>query len=590
MRLYSNQTKDKSLVGDTTLFTVFNTIHSRLYDDKLAVEFCPGHPDDTWKVDMLSPVYKYDMYKVHKEQIDNDWNFFTEFWGAGWLDLTTWDPEKKMMLPSVIDNATFLVDPNCTLINGDARGLGAARFWGREIALNKPFMRSKPYYENFESLTDGLDFASLQYQNKQFRNSAQNLATPATTPAYDNADIPLIEWWTMFDGKKWMVTTDLKFTKIVRTLEWGYDKWGLAHRKLFPIPGDPFGVSIPDLVEDKQRARSILTNLGLMHAKSDLYPMRLYDRNAVSPTQDLSFGFNKWIPVDGNPSESVQMLPNQPIGQIVSYIMDTIDQAAQRATGATSIQQGVQSDAPRSANEVVRAYNSGDARITTSAKVYGWSEREVVEWWLRQYNKYFSAAHEKIIRIDGPFGPKFKTITGEVFDLTEDPDLYICSTANAEADKQQKTNGITAFSNMVAQDQSVNRRYLNKKGAKYVGGFDSDEVALLYPDTADEIKAKQENWSLDENKFTKIDINDDHQTHIQIHMGATTTHAQIVHIEAHKAAILKQREQQLLQQQAQGSQQMQPGSMPTSMQTMQNGQGQGSAPAASATPTQTVQQ
>lgn len=131
MRLYSNQTKDKSLVGDTTLFTVFNTIHSRLYDDKLAVEFCPGHPDDTWKVDMLSPVYKYDMYKVHKEQIDNDWNFFTEFWGAGWLDLTTWDPEKKMMLPSVIDNATFLVDPNCTLINGDARGLGAARFWGQ---------------------------------------------------------------------------------------------------------------------------------------------------------------------------------------------------------------------------------------------------------------------------------------------------------------------------------------------------------------------------------------------------------------------------------------------------------------------------
>lgn len=323
-----------------------------------------------------------------------------------------------------------------------------------------------------------------------------------------------------------------------------------------------------------------------MHAKSDLYPMHIYDRNAISPTSDLSFGFNKWIPVDGNPSEAVKMLDKQPIGQIVSYIMDVIDQAAQKATAATSMQQGVQAEKPRSANEVVRTFNASDERLTTSARVFGWSERELVTWWLRNYNKYFTAAHEKFVRIDGPFGPKFKKVKGDNFQFEDDPDIYIDSKTVSEARNQERQQQLVAFGNLTQQDQSLNRRYFNKKAAKIVGGFEADEVDRLYPPTADELKAQGENDQLNDNKVPKIDIHDDHYIHLQIHANADDTHASIVHIEAHKKAIMILRQMQLAQQGTNS----QPGAQPTTVQTTPNQQGQGSAPAAQSAPTQSVQQ
>jgi hypothetical protein len=590
LRLFSNQRRDKELVGDTTLFTVFQTVLSQLYEDRLSVTFEPGHPDDTDKVDVLGDVAKYDFDKMDMEQVEYDWDWYTAFWGAGFLDTSEWNSKKKLMAPSVIDNATFLIDPDCTLINGDARGFGAARYWGREITFTKAQMRKRKF-ENIDNLKKGEDASSLQYLDKQQRRSAQNLGQSADMIYGENENIPLLEWWTIVGNEKWLFTTDLTFQVIVRAMKaQDQDEWPLEHRKLFPIPGDPFGVSIPDLVEDKQRAKSILTNLGLMHAKADLYPMYVYDRNSISPTTDLSFAFNKWIPSDGPVTAAVQPLPKQPIGQLVSYIMDTIDQAAQRATAATAMQQGVTNPTPRSANESVRVFNQAQDRISTGVKIFAWSERGFWKKWLKQYKRFFVSANSKFIRIEGPFGPKFIKITGDSFDFEEDPDIYIESKILSDAANQDAAQRLTAFNSLVAQDQTVNRRYLNKKNAKVIGGFDPSEVNRIFPETPDEMKAEQENYSLDKNKLVKIDINDDHNAHLLIHAKADDTKAAIVHIEAHKRAIMLQRQQQQQASQAQGQPQTQPGAQPLSTATTPNQQGQGSAPATQAPTPFNVQQ
>ena len=48
-----------------------------------------------------------------------------------------------------------------------------------------------------------------------------------------------------------------------------------------PQTEDPFGVSIPDLVEDKQRAKSIFKNLRIAAEKARIYPMYLYNRDKI---------------------------------------------------------------------------------------------------------------------------------------------------------------------------------------------------------------------------------------------------------------------------------------------------------------------
>lgn len=576
LKLYSNQKKNKELVGDTLLFTVFNTVHSKLYDDRLGVVFAPGHADDTVKVDALQFVAKYDYYKFHKDQFDFDWDWYACFWGSGFLDVSAWNSKKKIMMPSVVNNFTLLIDPNGTLVNGDQRGFGAFLFWGREIAKTKNQMKSESGYEDFESLNPSSDYTSLQYQFKVAQAVAQNTALQPVPVQFENDLIPLLEWWTHIDGKKYLIVTDLGFTKVVRCKEHTNKKWPLIQRKLFPIPNDPLGVSIPDLTEDKQRAKSVLTNLGLNVAKSNLYPMRLYDRNAISPTSDFTFGFNKWIPVDGNPNEAHTTLQKQDPGQIVSYIMDLIDQGAQKATAATSMQQGVQSEKPRSANEVVRVFDAAEARISTAAKVFGWSEREFWEWWLENYQTYFSSAHEKFVRIDGAFGPKFINISGDNFSFVEDPDIFIESKVLNDAKNQDAKQDAIAFSNLIAQDQTVNRRYNNKRNARLFG-YSTEEVNRLYPQTPDEMIAEQENDSLNRNKMVKIHINDDHVTHLLAHANADDTHAAIVHIEAHKKALMIKRTMNQNDPNVQTP--ANPGEMPTSMQGQPSPMG-GSAPAA----------
>lgn len=66
-----------------------------------------------------------------------------------------------------------------------------------------------------------------------------------------------------------------------------------------PYRGDPFGVSLCDLVEDKQKANSILLNLQLINAKyNTLGQTYLIDPRAVPNKADLLSPSTdpKWIP------------------------------------------------------------------------------------------------------------------------------------------------------------------------------------------------------------------------------------------------------------------------------------------------------
>lgn len=66
-----------------------------------------------------------------------------------------------------------------------------------------------------------------------------------------------------------------------------------------PYRGDPFGVSLADLVEDKQKANSILLNLQLINSKyNTLGQTYLIDPRAVPNKADLLSPSTdpKWIP------------------------------------------------------------------------------------------------------------------------------------------------------------------------------------------------------------------------------------------------------------------------------------------------------
>ncbi len=542
LKLYNNQKRDKLAVGDPLMFTVLQTVLASLYDDTLLATFDPRESGDEEVAENLNDLAVFDYDEMQKDIIDYNWDFDTCFFGRGLVMLMEFDAKTNTPIPENWDPMVVIRDPRAKSVNGDMKGRGRARFMGREIRLSKEDMKNAGVYFNYKNLKpDSVDITSLVDRNEQIRNDAQGHTDTFNLTSMikgDNATNRVLEWITTYRGKLVMVTLGDGRKKVIRYTELKGKKIPIIDRALYPIAQDWDGVSIPDLTEDKQRARAKLTNLGIKVAEAGLYPMYLFNTNLIKNKADLNNDSNKFIGVDGNPTGSVQILQKDQIKQDVNYIMDTLDTAAQKATATPDIQQGQVSGTKRTATELNIVNNKVDTRYSLTAKIFGWSEKRFYQQWYFLYKTYFaSGISEKTIRLSGALGPKFRPLRRDNIIAEVDPDVKVESRIISEAKNYNKLQQTRAFIQMIATDPNANIRY----GYKLVGklsGFKKDEINQLLPPVIDELIAEDENVKLEKNEIVMVQATDDHVIHMEIHNKLSDTPAKFAHIEAHKQAMI----------------------------------------------------
>ncbi|MBM3283377.1 hypothetical protein FJY90_03935, partial [Candidatus Gottesmanbacteria bacterium] len=309
LKLYNNQKRDKDAVGDTTLFTVFQTILASLYSDRLTVEFGGREEGDEEVAENLNAMAGYDYDEMEKDEIDYEWIWNSLFFSRGLLAFYEYerDPDKGIYLPipEVIDPIPFLHDPQASSINGNRRRKGAARFMGSEIKMSGQEIEELPHRTDTFKISD-LSFGSGTYSLLADTIEARDTAQGRTTQKLQgeknlgvNANYDITRWYTHFEFeggiKKVIVWSANERTKVVGLQILKNDYWPIIDRPLYPTAHDFDGTSIPDLTEDKQRARAVAQNLGLRAMKADLYPMYIYDSNKILNPKDLNFAFNKFI-------------------------------------------------------------------------------------------------------------------------------------------------------------------------------------------------------------------------------------------------------------------------------------------------------
>ena len=161
LKLYNNQKRDKDAVGDTTMFTTFQTVLASLYSDKLNVSFGGREEGDDETAQNLELMANSDYDDMEKEQIDFNWDWDTCFCGRGLVLLEEFERDRKnnifLPLPENIDFLTWLRDPRATSVNGSRKGKGAMRFGGSEIKISKTEM------EENANFFDDIKFKELQY-------------------------------------------------------------------------------------------------------------------------------------------------------------------------------------------------------------------------------------------------------------------------------------------------------------------------------------------------------------------------------------------------------------------------------------------
>jgi len=546
LKLYNNQKRDKDAIGDPLLFTIHQTVLASLYEDRLGVEFSGRESGDEDAAENCNSLAVFDYDEMEKDMLDYEFDWDALFFGHALMLMMEFDRKLKCPMPETIDIMTWLRDPRAKGVNGDRKGRGAMKFGGREIRLSVSDMDKAGIYFNYNTLKpDTTDVRSLIDQNVQARAEAQGFSdtTKFEKLVGENADSRLLEWWTHWKGKKVLVALGDNRKRVVRFNEIKRDRWPIIDRWLYPIAHDWDGVSIPDLTEDKQRARAIVQNLALAGIKAGLHPTYLYNSNKIKNRGHLNIEFNKHIPVDGDPNSALLPVQRQGVKQEVNWILEVLDTAAQRATATPDMQQGIVSQEKRTATELNLVSSKVDARYSLSAKIFGWSEKRFWgEWYLGYKDNFKDGIDEKIIRIQGALGAKWRPLTRENIIGNQDPDIKIESTVVSEARKFNQLQKYRLFLKdvLATEPQNANVRFALRKIGR-LSGFTKEEVEQVLPPSIDEMNADEENRKLDEGEGVEVQVFDDDFVHFEIHNKAADTPAKYAHINAHKRAMMLKR-------------------------------------------------
>lgn len=551
LKLYNNQRKSQDTIGDPLLFTIFQTVFAALYDDQLSVNFMGREEGDDETGENLTSLALYDYDLMGKDIVDHDWIWDTLFFSRGLLKLWEFDRSDRFMcpIPEVIDPMSWLRDPRASSVNGDIRGRGGMRFGGREIYIPRSAITSKAGYVDYENLKLDGEIKSIVQKAKEARDDAQGLDglnNRSEDELGDNAMVQGLEWFTNWKGKRVMVELANGRKKVIKYTEVG-NNFPIIDRPLYPTAHDWNGTSLPDIVEDKQRHRSVVLNLLVQGMKADLYPMYLYDEKRIKNKGDLmNFKFNKFVGIQGEGDIRGAVEPmnkSQPRMDIANFVLDTLDSSAQRASATPDIQQGQVSNQKRTLGELNLVASRVDTRYSLTAKVFGWSERAFWNQWYGLYKEHFkSGIDEKVIRIVGSFGAKWRPLTKENLIADKDPDVVIDSKQVSEAKNVRERMLFGSFANTALADPDSNKRYILRHLAK-LNNLSKDEIQRVFPPVVDELIAEDENDKLSQNVLMPVSPKDNHMIHLDVHGKAAETPAKKAHIDGHRAMMAVKKDQ-----------------------------------------------
>lgn len=561
MRLYNNQMKGKDTVGDPLIYTTIQTIVAALYDDKLGVKNLPAREEDVDKAEQIDNICSNDYYVMRRGEMDYSWIHNAAFYGFSPVLLQKWDKKKNCPVPELMDPMTFYFDPSGVLVN-PAFGKAGLRYFGRQMYkslrdLKKNGLKKDDkdmtgkYFNTDWTYSAATGMGQIVNEVRQARASVQNLNYTRTQTSVGASEETLVtEWWTFWTDNDTGVTKRM-YLEIKGNISEGADSccvirceelpfqdhWPLINRVLSPVPDQFIGVSIPDLMADKQRYRAKLLNLTLLSTQYATYGMHLVDRNRIDMEQVGTPRPNKLIGVDGDVNGAFQQVQMQGARQDVQWVMSYLDQAAQQASATPAIQQGMTPDKSRSATELATQRMNIDKRYSLSAKILGWSEREFWEQWYRCYHYYFVDAKPKIIRVEGPIQSLFDSLVREDFIMKDAPEFRIESAVLSEIQRTTSLQNLSNMAQLIMQNPNANMDYFNNEMAR-LSGLSLEQRLQLIPKTPDQLLAEKNNDLILEGKKPVIKITDNHMLCITVAAKLPEGKIRDWYIERHTDAML----------------------------------------------------
>lgn len=577
--LLNNLNRSDQNISSTLLLTLFDRVLSSLYDDKMQVKFLPSQGILQEQLNSYNILAQSDYLEMGKAKLDYDWAWDTLFFGRGYLETLRFNKKRKQMEPAVINPLMFGYDPYFEEVQ-------QWRYYWKWVTKTKWELKKLikagviTGVKDVKEIPTGIDPYLWDYKIR--REEAKKGVAPSIESA--SGDVyQILEFYGYDDkGNKAVCWVDKDFSKVLfeqkldlqdgeqivtpegETIDTG-SKWPIVVKECFREPHSSISFSIPDLLEDKHRAKSVLLNLAYIAAKDKANPIYGYNPDKVRDvTQFFSRQINQHIPMDDE-TAAWPLIKDDPMSAGLLQFISMLTTEANEPVGTGQSGQPQQKRGQNTATEMAIDQQLNDMAQSLQSKIMQFGEAEFWSHWFNRYKKYGKELGEKMANIVGVKGVKTEMIKMSDFQTDFPPGVLVYSAKEAEYKELILRRDLIQLYPQLAQTLGPDgMRNFNKHifFPKFLQ--DPSLIDIMFPDTLDELHATEENELLKEDKYPKVLETDDHLTHIYIHqMVQPKTLATWFHIAEHQEYAAGQK-QQMMAQQAQTIQQGQ--------QTIQQGQ------------------
>lgn len=522
--------KDK--VHINSIFTTIQTLMSVYYTDKMNVKFFWRKEANRELADNLNKLAEFDYDEMDLETIDYHWNFDRFLFWVGIKILDGWNSTTNTPIARIMSPLSWIPDPRGWFTINDHRWAGF------EVEDSLYSLRANKKYQNVDLINSAWEWLQdeirLAYQ--QGRSIEDQWYEQVENKKYE-----IYHHYTIIDWEKYLVTLANAKTLILRMVKLQAvtkeEKsnplkipFPIALKYYSPVKWDPFGISVPDLLRDKQKAESRLFNLALQkETRNTLGDDIFYDPKKIGNQKALTTPTinPKAIPVKirewDNINSVVYRMPKEQTAQWAFNVNSQIQFQTSLSTWLDANSLGVQSVVQQTATEAQLTQKNANLRFILGTKIGKWWEASFWELWRRSYLFNLSPKSKKTIYLTKVFGTQYFEFRKRDFMTSEDIDIKIMSTAEIQTLQDREKADFYAISPQLLADPQtpeISKRYIKRKMLR-LGWMSEEEIQVMQPKTVDELSAELDVEMLNNNeKPEEPKFWQDHLTYIYAYHSA----------------------------------------------------------------------
>jgi len=545
LKLYVNQDKEPERISDNSLYSSMQSWMAATTSDQKSVAWLGRDWMDENIAENLNHLSKFDWEEMDmpEHEIKRRWN--EGMFGVSILQKKGWKHNRPVW--EVRDPLAWIPDK---------RGwLRSRNFSYMYFDIDAPVysLKEEDGYFNLDIVEEAGAWSTITIQNDIASCVPRNIQTGI--PESDGNELVNIkDGYTRINWVPYCVTICnqiiIRFepikaiTKIEKDDPTEID-FPVILRYFSPIPNDPFGISLADLVEDEQTAMTILKNLKLIQEKDLALGDTVLVSNQVKNRTDLlkapSLTRRRFISVD---SENVQnMTATIPKSQGSSdwyNFEQKLRSDTQLATGISNVQAWVTEDTKRTASEIQASQRNANARFLLGFQIQLVADKDFWRLWYRCYQEYMSDTSEKVVRITSGLTPKVSVFNRK--DITiQDPDVVLDSEENIKRINNDIRDAWMASYNFYMQDTeipAISKALFKRKYYQIVLKVTKEEAYEKVPASAQELYAWEDVKAINHGNLVYPDQSIDPYTMLIIAQSAEDSKNKFAYIEMCKLMII----------------------------------------------------